>query len=595
MKTFLKIIFGSCLGVIIAVFVLGLIGSMVAASFMAKAQDGVKIHSNSVLKISLDKAIPQKTDNTQEAMYNFSNDAFVGLYETIQSIEAAKTDRNIKGIYLPLSFSALASAKAESIREAILDFKESGKFVYAYANDYGFGQRAYYVATAADKIFLHPLGMVDFRGYGVMIPFFKDLLDKVGVKMQPFYAGKFKGATEPYRLNKMSDENRLQIKEYLGEMYEDFIQDISKQRNISPEVLKTIAHNLEGRRANLALEASLVDELLYEDEVLEKMKEDLDLSEDDKLHLISIEDYATVRTKSKNLKSRNKIAIVYAEGEIRNGEETYGMITDEHFVSILRKIRKDDKVKAVVFRVNSPGGDAFVSDKIWREIELLKKADIPVVASMADVAASGGYYISCGADKIFAEPNTITGSIGVFGIIPNLENLMEEKFGIHMDTVNTSRYANGVVNPYFPIGENEAKIIQESVDHTYEIFLSRVASGREMTRDEVHEIAQGRVWTGRKAKELGLIDELGDLQAALDEAISLAGIDDYRITEYPKIKDPMQKLIEDITGQKMVGIDLPEQIFAKRFPEEYAIWEKLQYMMETQHPQARLPFFVQGL
>jgi protease-4 len=595
MKSFLKIVFGSCLGVIIATVVLGLIGSMVAASFMAKAQDGVKINSNSVLKISLDRSIPQKTDNTPEAMYNFSDDAFVGLYETLQSIEAAKTDRNIKGIYLPLSFAGLASAKAESIREAILDFKESGKFVYAYANDYGYGQRAYYVATAADKVFLHPLGMVDFRGYGVMIPYFKDLLDKVGVKMQPFYAGKFKGATEPYRLNKMSDENRLQIKAYLDEMYDDFIQDISEQRNIPPQQLKKVAHDLNGRRADLAMEAKLVDELLYEDEVLEKIKEDLDLSKEDKLHMVSIEDYSSNREKSKNLKSRNKIAIVYAEGEIRNGEETYGMITDEHFVSILRQIRKDEKVKAVVFRVNSPGGDAFVSDKIWREIELIKQADIPVVVSMADVAASGGYYIACGADKIFAEPNTITGSIGVFGIIPNLENLMEKKFGIHMDTVNTSRYANGVVNPYFPIGENEAKIIQESVDHTYEIFLSRVADGRDMTRDEVHEIAQGRVWTGRKAKELGLIDELGDLKAALDEAISLADVDDYRITEYPRIKDPVQKLIEDITGQKMVGWADPDQILAKRFPEEYAIWEKIQYMIESPQPQARLPFFLHGM
>ena len=593
MKSFLKIIFGSCLGVIVAAIVLGLIGSMVAASFMSKAQDGVKMESNSVLKIDLLRNIPEKTDNTEQAMYNFSEEPFVGLYEILQSIKAAKTDRNIKGIYLPLYFSSLGSAKAETLRNAILDFKESGKFVYAYAKDYGFGQRTYYVATAADEIFLHPLGMVDLRGYGVMIPYFKDMLDKLGVKVQPFYAGKYKGATEPYRLNEMSDENRMQIKEYLEELYEDFIEDIASTRNIPSSELKQIVHNLEGRRANLALNANLVDELLYEDEVLERIKNELDLTEDDKLPIISISNYSSVRTKSKNLKSRNKIAIVYAEGEIRNGEETYGMITDDHFVSILRKVRKDDKVRAMVFRVNSPGGDAFVSDKIWREIELIKKAGIPVVASMADVAASGGYYISCGADKIFAEPNTITGSIGVFGLIPNLEELFEEKFGIHMDTVSTSRYAHGVVNPYFPIGEAEGDIIQESINHTYEIFLSRVADGREMSRDEVHEIAQGRVWTGRKAKEIGLVDELGGLQAAIDDAIALAEIDDFRIVEFPRIKDPVQKLIEDLTGQKMVSLE--NQILSNRFPEQYAAWEKFKYMLESSSPQARLPYFIQGL
>jgi protease-4 len=265
------------------------------------------------------------------------------------------------------------------------------------------------------------------------------------------------------------------------------------------------------------------------------------------------------------------------------------MITDDQYVDILRKIRKDDKVKALVLRVNSPGGDAYVSDEIWREIQLVREEGIPVIASMGDVAASGGYYIACGADRIIAEPNTITGSIGVFGLIPNFEELMNDKLGIHMDTVKTARYANGLVSPFYPVGPEEAALIQESIDRTYETFLGRVAQGRNMTRDAVHEVAQGRVWTGSSAREIGLVDELGDLDDAIRAAVELAGTDDYRITEYPRIKDPMQKLLEDITGQDL-PTEIATRIFAKRFPQTNNLMSSLEFMLQCQNPIARLPF-----
>ena len=332
-----------------------------------------------------------------------------------------------------------------------------------------------------------------------------------------------------------------------------------------------------------------MDDIKYADEVLNAIRESLDLKDDDEIPFISISDYHKLRDKDRNLRSGSKVAVLYAEGEIRAGKETYGMITDQHYVDMIRKIGDDDKVKAVVLRINSPGGDAFVSDEIWRELELLQEKDITVVASMADVAASGGYYIACGADEIIAEPNTITGSIGVFGLIPNVQELMNEKLGIHMDTVKTARYATGVVSPFFPIGDNEAALIQESIDRIYQVFLSRVAEGRDMSVDAVHEIAQGRIWTGVKAQEIGLVDALGDIDAAIARAVELAEIEDYRITEYPRIKDPVQKLIEEITDSKGSTM-LQDRLMQSYFPSSYSLLNEMEYLLNSGKPMARLPF-----
>lgn len=594
MKNFLRTVFGSCLGVLLAILVIGLIATLVGGSLMSKSSSKPSLSSNSVLKLDFKKLIPERTDNTVQGQDFLNEEKNLGLFEIVNTIEHAKDDKKIKGILLDLGFNSFGNAKAEAIRNALVDFKESGKFIYAYANRYGYGQGAYYLATTADQIWLHPLGAVDFRGFGMEMPFFKDLLDKVGVKMQPFYAGKFKSATEPFRRNDMSEENRKQVRAYVSEMWEDFLGDIAASRDLTVEELRDAAANVEGRLPAKALAAGLVDELLYEDQVFDELRTALDLDKDDKINFTSLENYNEVKGKDLNLSAPSKIAILYAEGQIRRGTETYGTITDEHYVEMLRKIRKDDKVDALVLRVNSGGGDAIVSDMIWREIELLKEKGVKVVASFADVAASGGYYIACGADKILAEPNTITGSIGVFGMAPNVQELFNEKLGIHMDTVKTLPYATGILSPFYPVGPEQARLIQEGVDHTYEVFLSRVAEGRNMTRDQVHEIAQGRVWTGRKALENGLIDELGDIKSAVAQAADLADVDDYRITEYPRIKDPITLLLEELTGQK-TSSSWYNAAMQRRFPEATEMLETLEYILSTDQPQARLPFYFQSL
>jgi len=592
MGNFIKIVLGSCLGVIMSILVIGLILTGISASLISASGDTVTIKSNSVLRIDFDKVIPEKTNNSEAALYNFSEEDFVGVHDMVHAIKKAKEDRDIKGIFLSLSAASMGQAKAQYLRSAILDFKESGKFVTAYSGNYGYSQGAYYMATAADEVYLHPLGSVDLRGFGTEIPFFKDMLDRVGVKMNVFYAGKFKGATEPFRLNEMSDENRYQIKTYLQALYDNFVTDISVSRKMSSTAVKKAAETLAGRSAQMALENSLIDAIKYEDEVFSEISDRLDLDEGDVINFVNLPDYFENRGKDKNLSASNKIAVIYAEGEIRAGEETYGTITDEHYVDILRQIRKDKKIDAVVLRVNSPGGDAFVSDEIWREVELIKEKGIPVIASMGNVAASGGYYISCGADKIFAEPNTITGSIGVFGVIPNMQELFNQKLGIHFDTVSTAKYANGVISPFQEVGPDEAAIVQESIDRTYEVFLSRVASGRNMSRDAVHEVAQGRVWTGQQAMDVGLIDEIGSIDDAIAYAASIAELgDEYRISEYPRIKDPMQKLLEDITGQKLTT-RIEEKILANRFPETSHLLKELEVILTSKNPMARLPFDV---
>ena len=595
MGKFLRTVFGSCLGVLLAILVIGLVLSVFASSFMGSAGGKPSITSNTVLRLQFNELIPQRTGNTAQPPNPLGDEMYIGLSEILHAIETAKDDRNIKGILLDLGFGSFGNATAQELRNALLEFKESGKFIYAYGNLYGYGQGSYYLASAADQIWLHPMAAVDFRGFGSQILFFKDMLDRVGVKMQPFYAGKFKSASEPFRRNNMSDENREQISVYVKALWDDFVGDISVARDIPVDRLEELASSVAGRQAEGALATDLVDDLLYEDQVHDRLREQLDLKKDEKIKFASLRKYAAANKRDLDLSAPSKIAIVYAEGQIMSGQETYGSITDEQYVKILRQIRQDDKVDAVVLRVNSGGGDAIVSDMIWREVERLKEKGIKVVASFADVAASGGYYIACGADEIIAEPNTITGSIGVFGIVPNVQQLFKEKFGIHMDTMKTNPYATGIVNPFYPIGPDQAAMIQESVNQTYETFLERVSTGRKMSRDEVHQVAQGRVWTGTHALEHGLVDQLGSLGDAIERAAALAGVDEYRISEYPRIKDPFTKLLEELTGQKMPTASVEERVLARLFPETATAVKELETLMLAKGPQARLPIYFEGL
>lgn len=588
MRKFIQFTFASCLGVILASIVIFGIGGLVIGRMVSKADSAKKVKANTVLTLKFDKAIPEKTNNVPVNPYDFSSAKVLGLHDMVDAIEYAKTDDNIKGIYLNLSGINAGRATAATLRDALLDFKSEGKFITAYSKYYS--QGSYYIATAADKIYVNPIGGLDFRGFGAGIPFFKDMLDRLGIKMQIYYAGDFKSATEPFRLKKMSDNNRLQMHEYIGSMYKLYLQDISDSRKISVEELKVIANNYLIRNSEDALEYKMVDVIGYEDEAHGNLREHLGLEEKDKIPVIGITDYQKGHHSKKDFKVKDKIAIVYAEGGIVDGDGEPGSIGGDKYVKMLRKIRKDDKIKAVVMRINSGGGSALASDLMWRELELIKAAGKPVIASMGNVAASGGYYIACNADSIFAEPNTITGSIGVFSMIPSLEKMMDEKIGITFDTVKTGEFAIGI-NPFMDISEKEGKILQESTEEFYEIFLKRVADGRGMTRDEAHKVAQGRVWPGLKAEELDLVDAMGGLEDALAAAAEKAGLEKYRVSEYPVTKEPLEQLIDEFMGNKETRFN-GQAVMKDKLGEMFPYYNYLKEIKELKGVQARIPFIV---
>lgn len=592
MGQFIKFVFASCLGVFLAMMLLMFVGfSMVgsaAASGLGKSK--VTVKPNSVLELNFNEAIPEKTNNVPMDPYSFENEDVIGLHDMVKAIEAAKDDANIKGIFIDATSASGGFATRSSLREALVDFKESGKFITAYSEHYS--QSGYYLASVADEVFVHPVGMgflgaIDFRGFSSMRAYYKEALDKLGVKMNVYYVGKFKSATEPYRMNKMSEENRKQVREYLQPLYNNFIADIAASRDMSAAELKDIANDWKVKNPEDAVTYGLADKIGYRDEVITSIKERMGLEEDDKIKKISLKQYAST-TNSTDFSIKDKVAVIYAEGGINSGEETPGSIMDKHYTEIIRKLRKDKKVKAMVLRVNSGGGSALASENIWREFTLAKKEGKPVVVSFGDVAASGGYYIACMADKIYAEPNTITGSIGIFGMIPNANELLKNKLGINYDTVNIGKYASSI-NIFHDQTPQEAAIVQKSLDEGYEIFLDRVAKGRNMTRDQVHEVAQGRVWTGVKAKELGLVDEIGGLQSAMDHAAKLAEIDAFRIAEYPKVKDPYQQLMERFLKPESAKA----AILQKELGDFYPFYKDVQEIINTKGPQARLPFVLQ--
>ncbi len=585
MGKFLQFVFASCLGVILASLVTFGIGAMVISKFANNADAPKKVNANSILKLDLGSAIPEKTNNVPVDPYSFDTEKKMGLHEIIETVEGAKEDDKIKGIYLNLNSLPLGRAAAASLRDALIDFKDNGKFIVSYAE--GYSQGTYYLASISDKIYVNPLGGLDFRGFGAQIPFFKDMLDRLDIKMQVYYAGDFKSATEPYRLSKMSEQNRLQTREYVESMYDLYLDDIAESRNVSKGNLRKMANEYLLRNAEDALEYKMVDAIGYEDEALSDIRNRLGLEEDDKIKQIGLNDYNKGLDSKTDYKIKDKIAVVYAEGTIDMGEGTPGSIGGNKYVDIFRKIRKDEKIKGVVIRVNSPGGSALASDIMWREIKLLKEAGKPVIASMGNVAASGGYYIACAADSIFAEPNTITGSIGVFSMIPSIENMLKEKVGVTFDTLTTGKFAVGL-SPFKNISPEEGAILQESTDEIYETFLARVSDGRTMSRDEVHAVAQGRVWTGIKAKEIGLIDELGDLDRAIAAAADLAGLDKYRTKEYPAVKDPIQQIVEQFTGKENTKILIESEL-----NDLIPYYKYLKEIKKMEGVQARLPFVME--
>ncbi len=583
MKSFFKTFFAALLALVIFT----VIGIFVLIGFIVSATSADKpvVGDNAVLVLDLSNHFKeQKQENPLGALIDETATEVPSLYDVIRMVHHAKTDSSVKGIYVSCARNANGFAASEELRKAILDFKTSGKFVIAYGE--AISQKGYYVGNAADQIFCHPQGGVDWGGFVSNLMFLKGTLDKLEIQPQIFYAGKFKSATEPLRETKMTDANRLQTTVWLGDLYTGFLQVAAEARKIDTTKLRALAVDGTIQTANDALQHDLVDGLKYDDEVKTVLLSKLKLGEREKINFVTFNDYGKAVSFKKDV-SGDKIAIVYASGEIIDGKGDNEQVASDAFRTLLRKIRLDKDVKAIVFRVNSPGGSSLGSDVIWREITLARK-EKPVVVSMGDVAASGGYYISCNADSVFADANTITGSIGVFSIIPNYESFFKNKLGITFDRVKTAPYADMGTGDR-PLTETEKHFFQTMTDSVYHTFKSRVSNGRKRDMIYVDSIAQGRVWTGSRGVAIGLVDRIGTMQDAVDCAARMAKLKEYRTKEYPEKKSFIEQLMSNY--KKSVKKDLiKEEIGGDQFKLLQEI-KKVKEMIGI--PQARLPFTVE--
>jgi protease-4 len=571
MLHFFRTLFASCLGTILALVAILLIGIAIAASFASEGNTPPELKPNTILRLTFNESIPELTNNAElDPFQSIKGDDLLGLHEIIATIENAKNDSRIKGIFLDMempSFSGYATVK--SLRDALVSFKKSGKFIVAHSKFYM--QSDYYLASVADKVYANPVGIFEVRGMVAEVPFYKNLLDKLGVKMQIYYAGKFKGATEPYRLTQLSTENKFQYRELLHDFYSTFLNDVATSRKLSSSQVADIVGNYKADSPENAKIHGLVDEVIYRQDVMDIFRKKLGFKENEKIPFVSLAGYHKANAPSKNYSADDKIAVIYAEGTIADGKSTPGNIGDLSYIKDIEKVSGDDRVKAVVLRVNSPGGSALASENIWYALKKLKKTGKPLVVSMGNYAASGGYYIACLADSILAEENTVTGSIGVFRIIPSVGGLLEDKVGVTFDTVKTGKYSQGLT-VFFDIGEDEGRIMQKQVDFMYETFLKRVSDGRKLSRNAVDAIAQGRVWSGSDAIPIGLVDKIGNLQDAIKVAAKMSKSSDYRITEYPQVKNSVEQLFEDFMNPN------DTETAIKRMSAEFPSWRP--YLMD---------------
>lgn len=579
---FLRNLLASILGSLVA---FGIIVAMffIFLALVGSADDGIVVKKNSVLELGFMAPILDYTGKDETDPFAALWGGELGLDEILHTIKVAKTDDNIEGISITTSFLQAGIAQTREIREALLDFKSSGKFVFAQSDIYT--QKDYYLASVADEVYINPVGVIDFKGLATEVLYFKDLQEKSGIKMEVIRHGKYKSAVEPFLSNSMSEENRTQIKELITSIWDVIINDISVSREISPTDLNTIADTLGGRTPTLAVASGLLDGVMHYDQYKDLLKEKLGVNKDEETNYVKFEDYAYTASKKKIQTGTDKIAVIYAQGEIFYGEGGKDYIGQGLIVDALQKAVKNESVKAIVFRVDSPGGSALVSDIIWREMQLAKK-EKPLVVSFGNVAASGGYYIGVGGDKIFAEPTTITGSIGVFGTIPNV-NELAENIGINAEQVGTNK--NSVDYSLFePMDDSFRNVIQESIEETYGIFLDRVAQGRNMTVAQVDSLAQGRVWSGVDAKANGLVDELGNLDDAIAAAAEMAGLDDYGIRKYPKYKSDFERLMEDLGGAKAkIGQSIIQEEIGS---EAYQLLKEFKQLGKQEGIQAKMPF-----
>lgn len=588
MKNFLIYTLATITGIILAslLFFITIISSL--SVMVASGEKPVSITSNSVLILNTGVMIPDRTDPNPFAGFDIINMTMIqspGLNDILRNLDKAAVDPKIKGVLIENGLIESGWATTEELRSALKKFREeSGKFVIAYS-DYILLQEAYYLSTIADKIYINPSSMVDFKGLSGDVMFYKKALEKIGVDVQIIRHGKFKGAVEPFMLDKLSDENREQIKDYVGSIWNHAIKMISESRGIPEGELNLLADKLSGYIAEGALESRLVDGLLFRDQLYDTLKILSGLTTDDKIGLVQMAKYTKVPGSRKASTSKNRISVIYASGTITMGKGNEYNIGGNNYADIIRKERKDSSVKAIVVRVNSPGGVDIASDMIWRELKLAAEVK-PVVISMGNYAASGGYYISAPGTKIYTNSTTITGSIGVFGLIPNAEKLLEQKLGITHETVNTNENSD-FISLFRPMERYEKEVMQMRVEKIYADFVTKVAEGRNKSFESVDSIGQGRVWSGTSALKLGLTDEIGGLRDAISGAARLAGLDSlYSVRELPAVEDPYTKLINQLSG------NIKMNMLKKELGESYRFYNEIKDISTISGIQARLPYYI---
>jgi protease IV len=578
MRNFFKIFFASLLALVVftllaVFFLVGFLGGIAT-------KEKPRVDARSVIVLDLGQAFPEQMKKNPLSFLSGEMKDIPGLYDVIRLLNKAKLDKNVAGIYIVANNNPNGFAASEEIRNALKDFKTSGKFILAHGDV--ITQKAYSIANVADKMYVSPQGYVEWAGYSVAYAFLKGTLEKLQIEPQVFYAGKFKSATEPFRTDKMTVENQLQTSVWMNDLYNDFLLKTAEVRKIDTATLHQLANEAKIQNANDAVNYKLVDAMKYDDEVKDEIKGKLGIGKYDKINFITLSNYFTATDINKI--GGEKIALIYAEGNIVDGKAEQGTIGAENYRNLIRKARLDKSIKAIVFRVNSGGGSSMASETIWRELSLAKQ-EKPVIVSFGDVAASGGYYISCAADSIFALPTTITGSIGVFGIIPNMQAFFKNKLGVTFDGVKTGPYADagGI---YRPLNDNEKRLVQANVNMIYTQFKQRVADGRKKDTAYVDSIAQGRVWTGVRAKDIGLIDRFGGLEDAIKSAAAMAKLTDYSVREYPESKN----IFEQFFG-KSDPLNYAEKMKTELGEENYKIYLEMKRVKEMSNTvQARLPF-----
>lgn len=581
MKDFIKFTFASLLGVLLAGIVFAILGIVSMVGMMATSDTETVVKENSIFTLKLNGTLSERASANPFQSFLGEENTNYGLDEILSSIQKAKDNENIKGIYLHAEALETSFASLEEIRSALMDFKESGKWIVAYGDQYD--QGTYYLASTADKIIVNPQGSIAWHGLASQVVFFKDLLGKLGVDMQIFKVGTYKSAVEPFIATEMSPANREQTTAYITSIWNKLLEDISASRNLSVDSLNYYADQMmDLRPAQDYITYGMADTLMYKDEVLSYLKNMSNREADESLRTLSLEDMKNVKRNVPKDKSGNIIAVYYAYGEIDNSTSTDEGIDSKKVCRDLRKLREDETVKAVVLRVNSPGGSAYGSEQIWNEVVKMT-AEKPVVVSMGDYAASGGYYISCAADCIVANPTTLTGSIGIFGRFPNMEKLFSDKLGLNFDMVKTNKLADmgDLTRPFNAV---ESEIMQNYINNGYKLFVKRCADGREMTTEAIEKIAEGRVWTGATAKELGLVDELGGLDKALEIAAEKAGVEAYSTITYPAKEGMFSSLLNQSKNDYIEG-QLEESI-----GEYYHQFKFIKNLKEADPVQARLPF-----